>query len=546
MHAVRRFALFVSFAWLLAMAALQAAQPTNSATSPASTPSPASRDEQINLLFTGPVPTFDIRIETAYANRLRREPRTDVPATLRVGTRTLARIGVHLKGAAGSFRDFDDRPALTLDFDEFVPGQEFSGLAKLHLNNSVQDPSRLSESIASRMYLESGVPTARAAHAFVRLNGRDLGLYVMKEGYDGRFLHRHFPTQGRPLGNLYDGGFLRDIDEDLERDTGKGPEDRSDLRRLQSAATVPIARRIATLGAALDVERFITLLAIQSLTDDWDGYARNRNNYRVYFDPATGRAIFIPHGMDQLFTHSGIPIMPDWGGLIARQVMEVPEWRSRYDKRLRELVERQFNTAWMTSHVGAVEARVLPSLTARRPEELQEWTAESRRQSNRISARIRSVRRQLGLPADPDLPGVVVTVSKPRILDGWTPRSQQGVARLERVATPKQALHLVALQRGTAASFRTSRSLPAGSYRFHALARTAGVVSSDEGPPGRGVGIRISGASRETALLGNQDWTPVQFDFELDDDGDVEFVIEIRADRGEAWFDLSSLRLSGR
>ena len=27
---------------------------------------------------------------------------------------------------------------------------------------------------------------------------------------------------------------------------------------------------------------------------------------------------------------------------------------------------------------------------------------------------------------------------------------------------------------------------------------------------------------------------------------EVEFVIEIRADRGEAWFDLSSLKLSGR
>jgi len=435
---------------------------------------------------------------------------------------------------------------LTLDFDEFVPGQEFSGLVKLHLNNSVQDPSRLSESIASRMYLESGLPTARAGHAFVRLNGRDLGLYVMKEGYDGRFLRRHFPPQERPLGNLYDGGFLRDIDEDLERDTGKGPEDRSDLRQLRRAASTPVAQRAVSLGGALDVDRFLTLLAIQSLTDDWDGYARNRNNYRLYFDPKTGRAIFIPHGMDQLFNHSSVPVMPDWGGLIARQVMEVPEWRTRYGQRLREVAENRFTLAWVTAHIAAVEARLNPAWADRKPEEFQEWSNETRRQSNHIAARIRSVRRQLGLPPDPDLPSVVRRVVQPQSLDGWIPRPQQGIARLQRTPPPQPALHLVALQHGTSASFRTSRNLPAGSYRFEASARTVAISASDASPPGRGVGIRISGANREAFLVGNNTWTPLQFDFELDEDRNVEFVIEIRADRGEAWFDLSSLKLSGR
>jgi hypothetical protein len=458
----------------------------------------------------------------------------------------LSRVGVHLKGAAGSFRDFDDLPALTVDFDEFVPGQEFSGLTKLHLNNSVQDPSRLSESIASRLYLESGVPTARAGHAFVRLNGRNLGLYVMKEGYDGRFLRRHFPTQGRPLGNLYDGGFLRDIDDGLERDTGKGPEDRSDLRQLHRAASTPVAQRTAALGAVLDIDRFLALLAIQSLTDDWDGYARNRNNYRLYFDPKTARAVFIPHGMDQLFNNPGVPVMPDWGGFIARQVMQVPEWRTRYDQRLRDLVERKFTLAWVNSHVASVEARLHPAFADRDPRELEEWSREVRRQSNRIAARLRSVRRQLGLPPDPDVPRVVRRSIQPRVLDGWIPRPQQGSARLQRTPPPQQALHLVAFQRGTAASFRTSRNLPAGSYRFEAKARTAAVSAPDNGPPGRGVGIRISGLSRETFLVGNTPWTPLQFDFELDEDREVEFVIEIRADRGEAWFDLSSLKLSGR
>ena len=36
------------------------------------------------------------------------------------------------------------------------------------------------------------------------------------------------------------------------------------------------------------------------------------------------------------------------------------------------------------------------------------------------------------------------------------------------------------------------------------------------------------------------------FDFELDEDRDVEFVAELRAERGEVWFDLASLKLASR
>jgi len=33
----------------------------------------------------------------------------------------------------------------------------------------------------------------------------------------------------------------------------------------------------------------------------WDGYAQNRNNYRVFHDFDSGRLVFLPHGLDQMF-----------------------------------------------------------------------------------------------------------------------------------------------------------------------------------------------------------------------------------------------------
>ncbi len=62
---------------------------------------------------------------------LQRDNRKHVRATVREGTNVWKDVGVHVKGAAGSTRDLNDKPALTLAFAKFTPGQRFHGLRKL-------------------------------------------------------------------------------------------------------------------------------------------------------------------------------------------------------------------------------------------------------------------------------------------------------------------------------------------------------------------------------------------------------------------------------
>ena len=83
------------------------------------------------------------------------------------------------------------------------------------------------------MFEAAGVPVARASHARVELNGRNLGLFVLVEGLDRTFLKRHFANAD---GNLYDSGFRHDITDPLKKSGGKGPDDHSDLRTLAAPA----------------------------------------------------------------------------------------------------------------------------------------------------------------------------------------------------------------------------------------------------------------------------------------------------------------------
>src|SRR5688572_11321431 len=232
-----------------------------------------------DFFASGRVPHIRIEIAKTNIDSLRRDARKYVPATFRDGETVYTNVAIRLKGAAGSFRQVDDRPALTLNFDRYTKGQKFHGLEKMHLNNSVQDSSYMTELICGELFLAAGVPAARTTHARVELNGRDLGLYVLKEGFDKTFLKRHFKN---PNGNLYDGGFLREVSDSLEIDSGKD-NGYADLKTLVRAAeqTDPAAR-LSALEKILDVDRFLSFMAMEVITWHWDGYAMKHNNYRVY------------------------------------------------------------------------------------------------------------------------------------------------------------------------------------------------------------------------------------------------------------------------
>ena len=150
-------------------------------------------------------------------NQINAQPRNYVRARLHEGAlpnnQPLAQnqgleVGFHLKGAAGSFRGFDDRPAITINMDKYAKKQAFHGMDKFHLNNSVQDGGYLHETMARWLFQKAGLPSTRARHAFLRLNGRDLGLYVLVEGFDKPWMKRQF---GDSKGNLYDGGFCQAV-----------------------------------------------------------------------------------------------------------------------------------------------------------------------------------------------------------------------------------------------------------------------------------------------------------------------------------------------
>lgn len=258
-------------------------------------------------------------------------------ATLREGGTTYEDVGIRYKGNPAK-EAASGRPDFRLHFNEFESRPLFHGCDVLLLLACRDDPSYLSAPLGLELYREAGVPAARYAFARVRLNERALGLYVVVEGVDRRFLARFFE---RTDGNLYDEGENPDIVWKLERfGGGRGQPDADAL--AAAALRVDPVERWYELGQRLDVPRFLTYAALEVLLWQRDSYSVEATKFRIYHDPVTDRMVFFPKNVEVLLERTDGPLMPEWKGIVARGLMTTAEGRQRYRETLARLLSSVF------------------------------------------------------------------------------------------------------------------------------------------------------------------------------------------------------------
>lgn len=505
------------------------------------------------------VPRLKIQISDENMNTLRGEARVYVPCTvIEDDKKTYENVGVKIKGAAGSSRPIDDKPALTLNFDKYNKDLKFHDLDKLHLNNSVQDPTYLNELITSEVFLAAGVPTPRTTHARVWLNGRDLGIFVLKEGFDKHLLKANGLD---PKGNLYEGGFVQDLDGDPQIEAGEGPKDKSDIRAVLAACQEPdTSKRYQELEKLVDLDGFLTFMALEVMMCHWDGYTRNRNNYRFYFDPKTGKMQFLPHGMDQMFQDPNFSILEGSASIVGAAVLSNPEWQARYGKRLSSFMKTFVPPDRLVKRVEAHHKRLRPVFEQMGEGWPQEFDGQVQGFKERLVQRAQSLVQQHAALTNTPPPNTIqqntgqepkpmtFTAEGTAALRGWWLRkeTEDAVLSKEGVAGKGTGWKLV-IGAGPSgqciASWRTRVLLAAGTYRFEAKARSQGVKATQEGP-GVGAGIRVSGGQRSNSLAGTAGWTLLRHEFRIEEPlREVELIAELRAAAGQVTFDADSLRL---
>jgi hypothetical protein len=313
--------------------------PTWRATPGGPNPTQAGSADPSDFLFGDDrIVRIDLTIRGEELQKLRDNPRVDAKASLGVGAAYFPEVGVRVKGFWGSTRSIDQKAALKINLDAYADVR-LRGLESLTLNNCVQDPTYVHESLAYDLFRALDVPAPRTGWVWLVVNGEDWGLYSHLESEDENFLARWYGNAG---GHLYESSYPYDLHPGSEGfygyNEGPDPNDREGLRQLIAAlAEPPTDAAVARLERILDLDEVLRELAGEALTTHWDGYKDNLNNYRLYLDPYTGRFQLLPWGVDQTFLGSAWP----WNaaGRIAQFCFANAGCLARYDAALADALD---------------------------------------------------------------------------------------------------------------------------------------------------------------------------------------------------------------
>jgi len=488
-----------------------------------------------DALFAGTVPRIELTISKENIDKLAKNPRDYVTLTIKEpGFADLEKCSVKLKGSAGSFRQInEDRPGFSIRTSKSKKHQEYRGLTKFQLNNCAQDGTRLLEMVAGEMARRSGVPASRCTHAYVVLNGKPLGTYVLKEGFNTEFLGYFFKDTG---GHLYDGGFVNEIDGNIEVDHGD-PDEKVRLTELIGATKEPNPlRRLQRMDRILDIDAYFRHLALEQILCHWDGYSFNHNNYRFYEDPSTGKFTFILHGMDQVFGDDRWYVFRRPGALVPNALLGERVMRERYREQFLAVYEKNFRTVDWPKRVLEMAANSKAKLTPIDAAEGRRFDEWGRQAADRVKHRLDAVRAQLEDVAQLRAIGGKASLAK----YAWERNADEKEAS-ERDHDGRACLYVTAgAKKG--GDFRCTLAVGPGRYRLTGMVKTAGIVPGND-EKSKGARLRISGLNGVPALTGTGAWRQAAVEFSVAE-ADPVLVLELRAEAGEAWFDRNSLTLT--
>jgi hypothetical protein len=259
----------------------------------------------------------------------------------------LTDVGIRLKGGVGSSRAVKtEKSGFKVRFDEFVDDQLYFGVKRLTLNNMVQDPSMLHETLVYKLFHALGVPAPRTGYAFIRVNGEPYGVYLNIETYDKIALSRLFPTTQ----HLYEADSAGVDVRPGEADTfevDEGPEgDLSDLEALATAAADTVGDWSDGVEAVADLDEMTRMWAVERYAGNWDGYAgryadplpsgpfRPNNYYLHSLDD--GVFTMLPWGTDQTW-HVPLEFDEPAGGLLFNNCIADASCNALYEAQLEKV-----------------------------------------------------------------------------------------------------------------------------------------------------------------------------------------------------------------
>lgn len=228
---------------------------------------------------------------------------------------TVKDVGIRLKGQMTlqqAFRGSEDLESMELPFlikfDKYVDGQNYEGITELAVRRGSSE-TLLEEPLALYAHKVSGEVIPEYSYASVTVSDLDPIYYEICENIDESFLEKYF---GDSEGVLYKAGNFVDLTykgndqteymEDFEQKTQVNDADFSYLIDFLKFVNESTDQEFEEeLPKRLDLDSFITMMAVNDLVENSDSFSGMNSNYYLYYSPETKMFTILPWDMNLAF-----------------------------------------------------------------------------------------------------------------------------------------------------------------------------------------------------------------------------------------------------
>jgi len=233
-------------------------------------------------------------------------PEGDTPyleASFEWGQYKFDSVGVRFKGNSSYRGASTKKKPFRIKLNEFVKGQKIEGIGAYNLSNGWNDPSLVREPAYYELASALGLVAPRTNYAALYVNDEYIGLYLLGEVINDDFLKNHL-GKGEDKGNLYKaniGATFAYLGEDKaaykevwEKQTNEDADDWADLIALcKIIGDTPAAELKAKLEPLMDIDSFLTAIALDNATVNLDSYVGMGQNFNVYRRPSDNKWVWL-------------------------------------------------------------------------------------------------------------------------------------------------------------------------------------------------------------------------------------------------------------
>ena len=316
------------------------------------------------------VPEYQLFIHPSIVSELRKDIWIDDPVSAKL-TINKKKYEIDIAYRGSHIRDLRKK-SYHLSF--YKPSM-YRKAKEVHLNAEFKDPSLLRNKLSFDFFNEIGCLSPKSRFVFLKLNGKNEGIYLEIESVDEFFLANRQLPKG-PIFYAVDGdanfSLMSNLDKEVKKSLTLGYEKKCGTEQgehqlqemIININTIPREEFENEIVKYVNVDKYLRWLAGVVFTQNFDGFV---HNYALYRNGETGLFEVIPWDYDATWGRdvNGEIMREDYLRIegfntLTARILDVKTFRMQYKNLLEEILNSKFNVDYMKPKIQAMHDLIRP------------------------------------------------------------------------------------------------------------------------------------------------------------------------------------------